>query len=352
MASVALTAAACSSSRPVGGGRSTVDAAPVPATTPYLMMTGGKTGWVVLRSGTAWILLRTTDGFRHVVNRTPVAVPTEGGLVTAFDGDRVGVAIEPSERLSRSPMLTSPGRSAWSPQQLPAAVVDARHALSIGPGPTTAVTVAGHGTLVVLRHGRWHRMTDAAHLSPGGPVRLDSVVWADRSVGWVTGHGAPGTPVAYGTRDGGRTWNAVEPDVRPVAALAPCGSGRQWLLPVIDADHRLTVLRSVDQGRSWSPGSAVRTAGGAPVWGCLADSVWLVGDGRLYASADGGRTWVRHGSVPEGLSDVAPTGSGAGVAVSSGAHQTLWAVTGDGAHFAPVDLPGWVGALGRTMSGS
>ena len=46
-------------------------------------MAGPALGWATWRSGDSWILLQTADGFRHVTNATPIAVPTDGGVVAA-----------------------------------------------------------------------------------------------------------------------------------------------------------------------------------------------------------------------------------------------------------------------------
>ncbi|MDX6231703.1 MAG: hypothetical protein QOH68_662, partial [Nocardioidaceae bacterium] len=102
--------------------------APLAATAPYLRMTSGDTGWAVWPSGSSWLILRTSDGWSHVTNATPIGVPTNGGLVLdATSGGSVAVAVGAYDRLLSSPLLTK-GRAtaAWRPAELPGAVTNAR----------------------------------------------------------------------------------------------------------------------------------------------------------------------------------------------------------------------------------
>ena len=230
---VTLLAAGCSSS---GGQdpatRYSVEGAtaPLPATAPYVVMTGARSGLAVWPSGGSWLLLRTVDGFRHVVNRTPLAVPTEGGLVASFVGARAAVAIGTTERLLTSPVLTSTAATTrWQPSQLPGAVADDRAAVSLSAGRLVVVTRGLHGTVLAEDPDGWHRLTDGLSLTGGAFWSVDTVTWATRTTGWLTGHGQAGVPMAFGTEDGGRTWAAVGGTSGSfVAALAPCRSGQGW----------------------------------------------------------------------------------------------------------------------------
>ena len=85
-AGVVLTAAvlaACSSTPRQGdeAASSAGSGAPLRASEPYVQLTGGTSGYLVWPSGSAWLVLYTSDGFRQVSNRTPLAIDTEGGLV-------------------------------------------------------------------------------------------------------------------------------------------------------------------------------------------------------------------------------------------------------------------------------
>lgn len=358
---VVLSAAACSSASGGGGASRFADPArpaPLRATDPYLVMTGPSAGWAVWRTGKVWLLLRTTDGFTHVANRTPVAVPTDGGLVGAFTSSEVGLAVLTTERLTRSPVLTgSSPTPSWVPQQLPQAVSDAVGALSVGPGPVSAVTTAANGTLVVLLGGRWVRRTDGRTLSPSGDLRIDAVVWADARTGLLTGHGRAGTQPVFVTHDAGLTWRPVPiTSATSVAALAPCGSGHAWFLPVLDAGGTVTVYGTRDGGATWQKGAAVPQPRGAPAWGCSGAVVWVAsatskGDA-LEVSTDAGRTWTRRGVLPGDLTSLVPTSSGDGVAATGGAHSRIFKVSDGGWRFTARVLPPWVAALGEQMSDS
>ena len=354
LAGCAAVVTACSPSGPADTGAARPGrAAPLPATAPYLVMTAPQAGWAVWPSGHSWILLHTSDGFRTVDNRTPVGVPTDGGLVGAFAGDRASVAVAPVERLVRSPVLTAAGtaagREGWTPAELPGGVVDSRSAVALTEAGPTALMATGGGTLVARRGDGWQVLADTTTLRTAPGVVLDGVTWADAATGWLTGHGPAGAAVAFRTTDGGATWAAVA-TADAVAALAPCGSGRTWLLPVVDSGRHVRLLATADGGATWTAGQALPRATGEPAWGCQAGDVWMVagsaqGD-RLYASSDGGRTWAAQGPVPAGLTDLTPTGGGDGFAASGGSHPTLWAVSGNGRHFTPVELPAWVATLG------
>jgi hypothetical protein len=329
--------------------------APQPTRAPYLRMVDADNGWAVWPTGGSWLVLRTTDGWQHVQNATPAAVPTGGGLALGIAPDGgAAVAVEPYERLLTSPLLVRTGPATqWSPAELPGPVADSRQAVALSPNGTTVV-LAG-GTVVGSDNKGWRTITAATRLAPAGQLRLDAVAWADGSLGWLTGHGVKGAPVAVQTTDGGRSWTPLDALIgSAVAALAPCGSGRSWLLPVIAADHRITVERTTDGGASWSAGGSFAGPSAVPVWGCQGAEVWMLDHaGHVLASADSGATWSDRGKAPAGLTDLAPTSTDAGFAASGDArHPQLWAVSQGGADFARVALPAWVSALGAGQSTS
>jgi hypothetical protein len=318
-------------------------------------MQDANTGWAVWPSGTSWVVLHTTDGWKHVDNATPAAVPTGGGLVLGIGtGGAAAVAVEPFRRLLSSPLLTRPGPSApWTPAELPGAVTDSRLAVSVSPGRTTVV-LAG-GAVVTGYAARWNTLTAVSNLAPAGQLRLDAVTWADSDVGWLTGHGAQGAPMAVQTSDSGRTWNPLHLATgSAVAALAPCGVGQSWLLPVVNADGSIAVDRTADGGASWVVGSSLELPAGLAVWGCQGAEVWMLGHAdHVFTSIDSGATWSDASKAPAGLTDLALTSPDAGFATSGTArHPALWAVSQGGARFARIGLPSWVSALGADMSTS
>ena len=141
-------------------------AAPLVATSPYLRMTGPAAGWAVWPSGDAWLLLRTSDGFAHVSNATPVAVETAGGLVAsalavpAGAPDRIAVAVGSHGRLLRSPVLSGDGGTDWMPAELPGPVSTARDGIAITGQRLTAVTA--DGAVLEQTPSGWRTLTTAA----------------------------------------------------------------------------------------------------------------------------------------------------------------------------------------------
>lgn len=319
-------------------------------------MQDSRYGYAVWPSGAAFLLLRTADGWRHVTNITPVAVPTGGGLSITASPLELVVAALPFEQMVISPILhgASSG-TGWSPEQLPGGVTLSRDSVGIGPRGVTAVLGRSGGTLVEEEPHGWSVRTHAARLAPGGHLKLDAVTWGVGGRGWLTGHGTAGTPVVFTTSTSGRRWAAVvglAPDA--VAALAPCGAEQTWTLPVVRARGTMSIAASMDGGTTWTTGAALPLPLGLTAWGCRGLDVWMLGgaaDGdHVYSSANAGATWADHGVAPAGVADLAPTGehTGTGFATTSTAKgAALWAVRGDGASFSPVPLPGWVATIGN-----
>ncbi|MEP7017094.1 MAG: hypothetical protein ABI899_03635 [Actinomycetota bacterium] len=324
------------------------------AESPWMVMNGSSSGEAVWPSGDAFLLLHTSDGWQHVSNITPIAVPTNGGLTIATSSGALVVAALPFDQLVVSPLLrSSTAGTSWRPDQLPGGLTPGRHSVSLGPRGVTAVLREGGGTVVEKGQKGWSELTSASRLAPGGRLHLDGLVWGAGGRGWLTGNGPSGSPVAFTTSDFGLTWAAVgglAPDT--VAALTPCGGGQQWTMPVVRARGTMSVAASDNGGATWATGAALTVPLGPPTWGCHGREVWLVGgaaDGdHVYSSLNAGLTWTQHGIAPAGLSDLVPTGDHRGfatTATTTGA--VLWAVRRDGAVFSPLALPGWVATVGN-----
>jgi hypothetical protein len=348
-------AAACSTTPTASAGRTDPAAAPR-ATEPYVVLSSADAGFVVWPSGHAWALLGTGDGFRTVRNATPPGVPTDGGLVASSERGGLAVAIGPVEQLLRSPVLTTSasGSAPWTTGELPGGVVASRSAVAVRPAGVTVLTTDHDGSLLARHGSDWQTLVDARSLPGAAGLFLDGVAWASDDLGWVTGHRASAGPVAFQTHDGGHTWTSVSSSGRPaVAGLAPCGKGADWSLPELDPSGRLSVLRTRDGGRTWAAGPVLPAASGAPVWGCRADEIWAVGgaasSARVFASDDQGATWTAGGQPPANLTALTPTGPDAGFAASGGTSPQLWRVSGRGATFTRIALPGWVAGLAATM---
>ena len=322
-------------------------------------MQDSRSGVAVWPSGAAFLLIRTVDGWRHVTNITPIAVPTGGGLSMAVGSGESAVAALPFHQLVDSPLLrgTSSG-AGWSPGQLPGGVTLGRDAIALGPRGFTAVLGGGGGTAVAKEGSGWSVLTDASRLATGGHLQLDALNWGMGGRGWLTGHGAAGTPKAFTTGDSGRTWAPVGGlAADAVAALAPCGGGRTWTMPVVRAGGTISIAASADGGATWTAGAPLTVPRGVPAWGCHAPDVWMLGgaaggNDHVYSSANAGRTWTDRGVAPGTVTDLEPIGSHTGFATTiTAAGAVLWEVRSDGASFSPIALPGWVASVGnQTMS--
>jgi len=317
-------------------------------------MPDSRTGDAVWPSGAAFLLLHTVDGWRHVTNITPIAMPTGGGLAMATSSGEVVVAALPFEQLVVSPLLRSPlSRTSWSPDQLPGGLTLGRQSVALGPRGVTAVLRAAGGTVVEKGKHDWSVLTDASRLVPRGHLQLDGLRWGAGGRGWLTGHGPAGSPVAFMTTDSGRTWAAVAglaPDA--VAALTPCGGDQGWTMPIVHARGTISLAASVNGEVTWTTGAPLIVPKGAPAWGCHGDEVWMLGgstDGdHVFSSANAGLTWTKHGVAPAGLTDLTPTGGHEGFATSvSTQGALLWVVRRDGGSFSPMPLPGWVAIVGN-----
>jgi hypothetical protein len=332
----------------------TATSVPLRSTSPWLLMHDSRSGEAVWPSGAAFLLLHTVDGWRHITNITPTAVPTGGGLTMAASSRELMVAALPFDQLVFSPLLRSPSAgTTWSPDQLPGGLTPSRSSVAIGLRGVTALLTADGGTVVEKGQHGWSVLTNASRLVPGGHLHLDGLEWGTGGRGWLTGHGPASSPVAFTTSDFGRTWAAVGGLVSDaVAALTPCGGEQRWTMPIVRSRGTMSLATTVNGGASWATGSSLTVPLGPPTWGCHGQEVWMLGgaaDGdHVFSSLNAGLTWTKQGVAPVGVSDLIPTGSHEGFATSATEKgAVLWAVRRDGGSFSPITLPRWVATVGR-----
>ena len=302
VAVVALAVAGC------GAGQ----APPATSTAPaaHIVMTDARDGFAVWPSGVRWIVLATTDGWRTAQNRTPVAVPTDGGLVMTAGSGHVAVGVLPHQQLTVSPVLRSAGTGrVWSPSQLPSGL--ASTPWSVGRSEQTTYAVLADGSVLSSPDGSstWSPLTAFGPAAPGEGART-GVVFPDGRTGFVTATGPGDHPVLFTTADEGRSWSAVDLHLSgsgTAAALPPCLVGSTWVAPVT-SEGRLHVFTAPTTSGPWTAGPDL-AAPGTPVVGCSSHRVWVAVHGAgsdTLATADPGGGWTMRGSLDAHLSSLAP----------------------------------------------
>jgi len=320
------------------------------ARAPHLVMTGPQSGFAVWPSGVRWIVLGTTDGWRTVSNRTPLAVPTDGGLVLSADPTTVAVGVLPHEQLSVSPVLQSTtAGGTWVPTQLPGALSSSATALARSGGATWAVLAGGSVVTEVDGTTGWREAASAAALDPTGHLTLTGVDFPDTTTGFVTGSGPGDRPILFVTT-GQTSFAAVQLGLGgtgEATALAPCHIGSTWMAPVVTGG-RLVVFTAPDLAGTWTAGPALEVSG-TPVVACGPDRVWAVapkGSVDELSVAFPGGPWTLQGQLGAGTTSLSVVSADRAY-VSAAAPATLTAVyLGASLTSEAVPLPGWVETVG------
>lgn len=162
-----------------------------------------------------------------------------------------------------------------------AAFTDERHGWAVGQWGTILATTDGGETWDLMR-------VDTAVDQP-----LFSVAFKNRNVGWAVGLWS----LLLKTEDGGKTWQKIILQKPPDGGNADRNLYKIWSDKegtVYIAAERGTVLRSKDEGNSWS---YLDTGYKGSLWTGVATgngTLYVAGlRGSLYRSSDGGATWIR-----------------------------------------------------------
>jgi hypothetical protein len=319
-------------------------------------MVDASTGYAVWPSGVRWIVLSTNDGWRTVVNRTPVAVPTDGGLVLAATSSRIAVGVLPHEQLSVSPVLqTPPAPVSWQPSQLPDALLATAGSLAAGPTATWAV-LAGGRSVVSSAAGTdtWTTSVTTSALDPQPGLAITGVAFAGdiTGTGFLTARGPAARPVLFVTTDAGSSW---QPAGLPLGSgtaesLAPCQVGSTWMAPVVSGG-RLTVYTSTAPAGPWVAGPAL-PAEGEPVAACGPDRLWVAthhgSTEELRTQAPGG-PWVLAGPLDGTVTSLAAVDRGRAFATFADPARIEALSVGAGVTASKVTLPDWVATIGGAV---
>ena len=314
-------------------------------------MTDSLVGYAVWPSGVRWIVLGTVDGWHTVVNRTPVAVPTDGGLVLASSAGRLAVGVLPYQQLTVSPVLTSSGSGrTWLPSQLPGGLTPAATALARSENATFAIL--DDGRVVANSDGTdtWRVVTTARQLDASGGLALTGISFPDGKSGFLTGTGSATRPVAFTSTDGGESWASMLAPVGSsvaAAALQPCLVGSTWVVP-IEVDHHLTLFWAEQLSGPWSAGPTTEVTS-APVVGCSPNLVWAAvpggGSDVLEVGSPAG-DWTSRGSLGTHVVSLTPVSDAEAFASETDASTVLFISGVASASVTRIDLPAWVATVG------
>jgi hypothetical protein len=317
---------------------------------PSIVMTGADTGYAVWPSGVRWIVLGTTDGWRTVTNRTPVAVPTDGGLVLEAETGRVSVGVLPFQQLTVSPVLTSDGSTRlWSPTQLPSGL--APSSTAIGRSTASTWAVLADGSVVSLRDGAssWTRSTSARELDATGTLTLTGVSFAHGSTGFLTATRKSSGPTLFSTTDAGLTWHdsRLRTSGSAVRAWTPCFIGTSWVAPV-QVDDRLVLMTSANPDGPWRAGSPAPVAGPALVTCTPQRVVAVVPDNGsdTFFAAGPGTGWTALGSSGRHLVSVTAASDTVAFGADADSSQVLRVELSDPVRIDGLVLPAWVATIG------
>lgn len=277
-------------------------------------------GWAV---GEAGLVLKTRDGgqtWRRVRQDTGIeaslhqvrfadaqhgwALGWDGALVRTDDGGENWVAVDAGLLPGLWTRLWVLDRSrivvAGSPNGIPAAAyVSEDGGASWRYSPVAPDEVTPGGTMwtfnvdTVRRStdlGRtWQRFDELAGFGRG-------MVFGDHHVVVFRQHGD--AAVVHISRDGGASWRVEPaPKVGGGGVLVPrhlSAEGRGWGAAVSPADGRLSMHRTEDDGRSWTPLSLATAPSGLQLFDDAAlddQTLWGHVDGASWLSDDAGRSW-------------------------------------------------------------
>lgn len=289
---------------------------------PQIVMTSPTTGFAAWPSGARWIVIGTTDGWQHVTNRTPLGVPTDGGLVVAADQSLLRVGVLPFRLLRSSPILlgSTTGTNTYASSQLGLALPDSPSALLVAGSHTYAVAKNNPGASELTSNG-WRFRSAAPRTTKTTRYFTAEGVGSpdDGKTLYLVGSNSAGPVVAFSSADNGGTWNPVllpgVPD-NGATAVAPCASGTTTLLPVVKDGAVYAASR--DASGRWTVTASPRTDS-TPVVTCGGGSIWAFrpqGSSSVLEQFTPTGAWVQRGTVA-----VAP------IAATAASSDTLYAAT-------------------------
>ena len=281
---------------------------------------------------------------------TPPGIADNGGLVLAApaDGQRLDIAVRPSQGLTFSPLaLTGDGGKTWDTGLVDAAVADVPDALAAGGGELLALLTNGTIEQAAAPGTSWTRLTAPGALAVSAAGRHCQVTRLT-----AVALTASGTPLAAAscTRPGavgifakpGDTWEATGPALsgqlagKPVQVLRLTGTsaGTVALLQAGTGGTADLLAAWSGDGTHWTV-SAPAPAGSGPVRASgtgAGGAVWLLlASGHAVAVSGPGASWRALPTPPGGTAALAPVAGGTFDALAvSGARLTVYRLGADG----------------------
>jgi len=286
-----------------------------------------------------------------VVNRTPLAVPTDGGMVLAATSQSVVTGVLPFHLLTISPVLTSFNfGKTWAGSQLPGALIDSPHALA-RVGKATFALLAKSGRLVSQSDGQqtWANVVDPATLTSSGSFKPRGIASPDGSTLVLFGAGANVGQTAFASTDAGASWKAIPLDDTAGAATAdaPCSATAGWLIPV-HTTGGLVINRGAGPTGPFTATPVVVPASN-PVVACGGGLVWIaVTEGDITKVVTVGQTGSANslGQVKARITALAPTSATEAVAATSDLNKIGTLTTQPSLQLITKSLPPWVATVG------
>jgi photosystem II stability/assembly factor-like uncharacterized protein len=317
-----------------------------------IVMTSPSDGYAVWPSGVRSIVIGTTDGWRTVTNRTPLAVPTDGGMVLGATSQSVVTGVLPFHLLTISPVLTSSdlGKT-WAGSQLPGALNDNPHALA-RVGETTYAVLAKTGEVVEQHDGAsaWAHLTSPTELDPAGGFTPQGISSPDGQTLFVIGESSPKAAArAFVSRDRGGTWTGLAVGSIGIEQTtdAPCVAASGWLFPV-RSQSGVQVARLTSAFLQTSIAPAVVPASN-PALACGGGLVWIaVTEGDNTRVVTVGSTGKPHylGQVSGRITALAPTSATQAFAATSDVAKIGTLTTQPSLQLTTTPLPSWVATVG------
>ena len=260
---------------------------------------------VILLLGTFFTL-----GFSNITHNADQLSQPSDRIKPGFNGG-VGWAVGDSVDGYGTILHTTDGGDHWVRQGTPDEIPDV-HLMSVSTiDACNAWVVSGKsdnfGVILSTEDGgqSWTRQGDATQIPD---VETSAVYAVDKRIAWVVG----GDNVILHTKDGGETWKRQDLGTIPTYNLSgvyASDASHVWVVGGLTGNCPDNIcgiiLNSKDSGKTWIqltyvPNPLAGDGQLITLHGLNAKTVWIVGNGTVQQTTDGGETWQDFTSELEG----------------------------------------------------